>query len=141
MMNEIACVDTNLFIRIFTQDDPEQAEAALSVFREAANGGLTLIINDLIIAEIIWVLESAYHLDPSHISQQVLQFLNTTGLKVKPANLRTQTRALALYVEKNIDYIDAYIACWMEEHDISIIYTFNKRHFSRVDGIEVRVPI
>ena len=56
MTNKIACVDTNLIIRIFTNDVPEQALAALSVFREAANGELTLVINDLLIAEIIWVL-------------------------------------------------------------------------------------
>ena len=140
-MNEIACVDTNLFIRVFTKDEPEQSEAALSVFREAANGGLTLVINDLIIAEIIWVLRSSYRFDATRIRQQVLMFLNTPGLKVEPADLKSQADPLTLSVEKNIDYIDAYIACWMKAHDISIIYTFNKRHFSRVDGIEVRVPI
>ena len=140
-MNEIACVDTNLFIRIFTKDDPEQAEAALSVFREAANGGLTLVINDLIIAEIIWVLRSSYRLDATRIRHQVLTFLNTPGLKVEPADLNSQVEPLTLAVEKNIDYMDAYIACWMKAHDISIIYTFNKRHFSRVEGIQVRVPV
>ncbi len=140
-MNEIACVDTNLFIRIFTNDNLEQAQASLSVFREAVNGGLTLVINDLIIAEIIWVLRSTYGLDAARTRQHMLMSLNTVGLKVLPADLRSHAEALNLSVEKNIDYVDAYIACWMKEHDISIIYTFNKRHFSRIEGIQVRVPV
>ncbi len=140
MTNKIACVDTNLIIRIFTNDVPEQALAALSVFREAANGELTLVINDLLIAEIIWVLESSYKIKPDQIRQQVLTFLNTPGLKVEPADLKSRVEALNLYSDKNIDYIDAYTACWMKAHDIPVIYTFNKRHFSRIDGIEVRVP-
>lgn len=140
MTNEIAFVDTNLFIRIFTNDHPKLAQAALAVFRRAANGELTLVINDLLIAEIIWVLESSYNLDADQIRQKVLMFLNTPGLKVESADLSSQVQALNLYVEKNIDYVDAYIATWMKTRDISIIYTFNKKHFSRVDGIEVRVP-
>ena len=140
MTNKIACVDTNLIIRIFTNDVPEQALAALSVFREAANGELTLVINDLLIAEIIWVLESSYKIKPDQIRQQVLTFLNTPGLKVEPADLKSRVEALNLYADKNIDYIDAYTACWMKAHDIPVIYTFNKRYFSRIDGIEVRVP-
>ncbi|MEJ2748702.1 MAG: PIN domain-containing protein [Anaerolineae bacterium] len=140
MTNEVAFVDTNLFIRILTNDHPRLAQAALSVFQKAADGELTLVINDLLIAEIIWVLESFYELDASNIRQKVLKFLNTPGLKVEPADLSSRVPALNLYVEKNIDYIDAYIAAWMKAHDISIIYTFNKKHFSRIDGIEVRVP-
>jgi predicted nucleic acid-binding protein len=138
--NKLACVDTNFFIRIFTNDNPEQAQAALSIFRKAANGELTLMINDLLIAEIVWVLESSYKLDADDIRQKVLMFLNTPGLKVESADLKSRVQVLNLYAEKNIDYIDAYTATWMKAHDISIIYTFDKKHFSRVDGIEVRVP-
>jgi predicted nucleic acid-binding protein len=133
-------VDTNVFIRIFTNDDPKQAQAALAIFQKAADGELTLVINDLLIAEIIWILESSYKLNADRIRQQVLTFLNTPGLKVESADLSSRVQSLNYYAEKNIDYIDAYTACWMKDHDISVIYTFDKRHFSRVEGIEVRVP-
>jgi len=138
--SKTACVDTNFFIRILTNDDPAQTQAALSIFRKAVNGEITLVINDLLIAEIIWVLESSYQLNADDIRQKMLMVLNTPGLKVDPADLSSRVQALNLYAEKNIDYIDAYIVTWMKTHDIAIIYTFDKKHFSRIDGIEVTVP-
>jgi len=50
------------------------------------------------------------------------------------------TQALNIFVLQNIDYTDAYIAAWMQLHKIPVIYTFNRKHFARVPGFEVRVP-
>ena len=139
-MPETAVADTNLFIRLLTRDDLQQMLAAQIVFEKARVGEISLIIHDLLIAEIIWVLESLYNLDSNSIRERLLALLNTPGLTVKPADLGGQAQAVNIYADKNIDYIDAYTTCWMKAHDISVIYTFNKKHFSRVDGIEVRVP-
>lgn len=136
-MSERIFADTNLFIRIFTKDDPEQLEHVLALLQRAGNGEFTLVTNSTVIAEIVWVMEglgSAREL----IRDAIWSLLNTNGIQVDDANLIGT--AVDIYAIKNIDFIDAYNACWMHAHQIKTVYTFDQRHFSRVTGIDVKVP-
>lgn len=137
-MSEYAFVDTNLFLRYFLNDIPAQADAVEAIFTQARTGNLELITNELIIAEVVWVLESFYQLEREMIRKCVLSILNTPNLRVSSANIITQ--AIDVYVSKNIDFIDAFSTSWMQINHIKAAYTFDKKHFSRVAGIEVRVP-
>jgi predicted nucleic acid-binding protein len=51
-------VDTNVFLRFLTNDDPAKAKRAESLFRDALRGKIKLATSLLVIAEIIWTLES-----------------------------------------------------------------------------------
>lgn len=136
-MNKVFA-DTNLFLRIFTPDDPKQTEAVLRVFRQAANGEIALQTNALVIAEIIWVLLSSYKASRAKIHENVLGILNTPGVYVEHEAIIT--KAMDIFLHTNIDFIDAYSMSWMQANGMSVAYTFDRRHFSRVPGIEVRVP-
>jgi predicted nucleic acid-binding protein len=138
MKSEVIFADTNLFLRFLTKDVPEQAEAAHRLFLQAAQGEISLITTSMVIAEIVWTLESFYKETKDEIQQMVLSFLNTPGLEVDNGEL--VIRALRRYVDKNIDFIDAYNAAWMEIHDITTIYTFDQNHFSRIEGLTVLNP-
>lgn len=138
MKSEVIFADTNLFLRFLTKDVPEQAEAAHRLFLQAAQGDISLITTSMVITEIVWTLESFYKETKDEIQQMVLSFLNTPGLEVDNGEL--VIRALRWYVDKNIDFIDAYNAAWMEIHDITTIYTFDQNHFSRIEGLTVLNP-
>ena len=141
MNPEIVCIDTNVFIRLFTQDDPAQTQSALSLFREAQVGKFHFVVNDLIVAEMAWVLSRSYRLNPYQVRKHLLATINMPFIEVRPADLTMRlTDVLALDVTANIGYSDAYIATWMKVHQISAIYTFNHKHFSRVEGLDVRLP-
>ncbi len=136
-MSERIFADTNLFIRIFTKDDPEQLDHVLALLQRAGNGEFTLVTNSTVIAEIVWVMEglgSAREL----IRDAIWSLLNTNGIQVDDANLIGT--AIDIYAIKNIDFIDAYNASWMHARQIKTVYTFDQRHFSRVTGIDVKVP-
>jgi predicted nucleic acid-binding protein len=141
-MSEIACADTNVFVRALTLDDPAQTEAAHRLLKRIQTGDLTLVVNDVILTELLWVLKSKrYQLTSHEISERVEALLNTDGILVQPANLSANlTEALHLYVSQNIEYTDAYIGCWMKHNGIDTIYTFNARHFNRIQGITVKIP-
>ena len=111
MENEIRFADTNLFLHYLTNDVPEQADAIEHLFRAAAEGGPTLVTNNLVIAEIIWVLESHYQLSRADIQNRVTAILNTPGLEVIDEDIILQS--ILWYGEKNVDFIDAYNAAWM----------------------------
>jgi len=136
-MSKRAFVDTNLFIRLITKDDPQQLDAVLSLFRHASSGKVTLVTNVTVIAEIVWVLERK-KADRTMIREAVGAILNTPGIEVDSAPLVAQ--AIDVYATKNIDFVDAYNIFWMRANGLKTVYTFDHRHFSRVGGIDVNVP-
>ena len=136
-MSERIFADTNLFIRIFTKDDPEQLGYVMTLLRRAGKGEFTLVTNAVVIAEIVWVMEGMGSIREV-IRDAIWSLLNTKGVEVDQANLIGQ--AIDIYAAKNIDFIDAFNVSWMQTHQIKSVYTFDHRHFSRITGIDVKVP-
>ncbi len=83
----------------------------------------------------MWVLESFYQLKTGAILELVEAVINTSGLDV--ADKSTIISALRLYRSKNIDFIGAWIIEFAKERGVKTIYTFDKRHFRDMEGIEV----
>jgi predicted nucleic-acid-binding protein len=131
-------VDTNLFLRYLTNDAPAQADAVEKLLRQAEQGKSQLVTNGIVIAEIVWTLESYYELERDEIQNKVLAILNTSGLEISDGNLIL--KAIIWYAEKNVDFIDAYNAAWMEQNGIEKIYTIDQKHFARFDDVEVIKP-
>lgn len=138
MKAEAVFADTNLFLRYLTNDVPAQADAVEMLLKRAAKGELLLMTSSLVIAEIVWTLESFYRLPKKDISGKVLAILNTHGLKVENSDLLLQ--AAIWYAEKNVDFIDAYHAAWLSQQDISRVATFDLKHFQRFEGLVVEAP-
>ena len=82
--------------------------------------------------------ESYYQLCKEDIRDKVLMILNTPGLDVADRDLITE--AIFSYVDENIDFVDAFNACWMKQQGIETIYTFDQKHYKRVQGIRVKMP-
>ena len=125
-------VDTNIFIRFLTDDVPEKVDACEEIFKKAVENQETLFTTDLVIAEIVWALESFYELSKNEIQDKVEKILNTPNLICPHKDLILS--ALILYSEKNIDYIDAYNALILKEHGIEEIYSYDK-HYDRIDWL------
>lgn len=123
-MNEPAFTDSNLFLRYFLNDIPEQADAVEEILKKAHSGNLTLVTNELVIAEVIWVLESFYGLEREKIRSIVLSIINTPNIQIASSDVVTQ--AIDSYVVKNIDFIDAFNAFWMKSKGLTVVYTFDK---------------
>ena len=138
MSPESYFADTNVFLRYLTDDLPKQADAFEAILRQAAAGEASLVTNHMVIAEIVWTLESYYRLSKSEIQEKVFAMLNTPGLQVENADLVLQ--AMLWYVELNVDYIDAYNVAWMLENGLQTACTFERAHFSRFEAINVMVP-
>jgi predicted nucleic acid-binding protein len=126
-------VDTNLFLRYLTNDIPAQAEILDRLLCQAAKGQVVLVSNPMVIAEIVWTLESYYRLSPADIRPKIWAMLSTPGLETAEGELVGS--AVDAYVEKNVDFIDAYNAMWMKQHGIATICTLDRRHFGRMEGI------
>ena len=131
-------VDTNLFIRYLTNDDPEKADRVEKLLVQAKSGTLNLVTTEMVIAEIVWVLESFYELTPKVIAPLIRGILATPGLEV--INGPLISRALELYEGQNVDFVDGYIAAVMEKQGISVLYSFDRKHISRIRTITRKEP-
>lgn len=93
-------VDTNIFLRFLTNDDPIKAKKAEALFKAAVNGKQRLRTSLLVIAEIVWTLESFYELPKEDIANKIAMILNTPHLTCSEAPLIR--RALDLYLPGSI---------------------------------------
>ncbi len=130
-------IDTNLLVRYLINDDQKKADAVDNLLDKAIKGEVRIIIPSVVIAELVWVLESFYQLKEDAILELVEAIVNTSGLDVTDKS--TVISALRLYKNRNIDFIDAWIIEFAKERGIKTIYTFDKKHFRNIEGIEITI--
>jgi len=121
-------VDTNIFLCFLTNDDPRKADACEQLFKKAVSGKESLFTTELVIAEIVWVLESYYGVGKHQVRSHIEKILNTRNLHCP--NKEVILHALAAYAEQNVDYVDAYNAFFIKMAGITELYSYD-RHFDR----------
>ena len=131
-------VDTNIFLRYLTNDDPAKANRVGTVLQNTIDGEMRLMTNLMVVAELVWTLESYYGLSKQDIREKLSILLNTPNLDV-PEKQRI-LKSLAVYGEQNIDFIDAYNAYFAKDRGITLILTYDKKHFDRIDWLQRREP-
>jgi len=130
-------IDTNLLVRYLINDDQKKADAVDNLLDRAIKGEARIIVPSVVIAELVWVLESFYQLKADVILELVEAIVNTSGLDVTDKSMVIS--ALRLYKNRNIDFIDAWIIEFAKERGIKTIYTFDKKHFRDIEGIEITI--
>jgi len=131
-----ASVDTCFFLRYLTGEPPEEADKADKVLHEAQEGRLQLVVPTMVIAEIIWVLEtSIFNLSRHQAAEKAIAILNMKGIHVR--NARLLEEAANLHARLNIDFTDAYLACFTKDNSLEGIYTFDTTDFSKVSWVRV----
>ncbi len=132
-----AYVDSNVILRFLTGDPPEMAAQAHALFEAVEQGEVTLVLDEIVVAETVWVLQSFYG-HPHHDIARVLQeLLSHKGLEAD--DTLGLLAALHLFAEKNVDFADALVAVHMERRGMREIFSFD-RHFDRLPGIIRQSP-
>jgi len=111
-------VDANVVLRFLTGDPPDMAARALELMDRAEKGDIGLRVSHLVIAEIVWVLSSFYKYAKTQIAEALISFLGADGIFVEDPDLLIQT--LHDMAEKNVDFIDAYLAALSRSQEESI---------------------
>lgn len=132
-----AYIDANVILRYITKDPPAMAEAARKVFMEAQKGKVGLKIIPLIVAEVVWVLESFYNYSKNQVAETLIQFLLCDGLEVEQLSLLIE--ALTVYQKKNLDFADALLGVTALENGPPSVYSFDQ-HLERIDGVKRLIP-
>jgi predicted nucleic acid-binding protein len=125
----IAFVDTNILIRHLTNDPPDQARRATSILENAER----LILTDVVVAELVYVLESHYEQPRKEVAQTVQSLLALPSIALADHDL--VLRAIELYEHARLDFAEAYLVAAAELSGVRAVASFD-RTLDRVDGLE-----
>lgn len=102
-----AYVDANVILRFLTKDPPKEAAQSAELFEAVHRGEITLILDEIVIAEVVWVLQSYYGHSVSEIAPTLLDLLADEGLEAKDKG--GMMEAIRLFSSRNIDFVDALL--------------------------------
>ena len=127
-------LDTNVVIRLLTQDDPAQRRAALK-FGAGLGKDYGAFLPLVAILELDWALRSKLGFSKTDVIRAVSKLLNTRGLTVENHSL--VVKVLHLVEMNNADFADAMIACRSTEEGCETIKTFDIKAVRKVPGMEL----
>ena len=124
-------VDTNIFVRFLVDDDTAPSQVLLA--RTAIKKAKKIFVPQLVQAETVWVLKSAYNFNKRDILQ-VLQRMSEHGAIVLQYEI-SFANALMAYAEYNVGFSDCLILEESKQVDCKLI-TFDKK-FSKLTNAKL----
>ena len=128
-----AFIDTNVLIRHLTGNPPHLAAQATQFLRESDE----LLLADVIVAEVIYVLESFYEAPRAQVAELVRAVVGFPAMKVLDDELLL--RAVEIYEVDRLDFADAYLVACAERTGVSAVASFD-RSIDRVSTVERLEP-
>lgn len=128
-----AFLDTNVLVRHFTGDPPEQARRATRYLDQAE----TLLLPDLILAEIAYVLESYYEAPRQQVAEALRSILAFRAIRVVDGPLLL--RAVELFEVHGLDYAGAYLVASAERTGVGVVASFD-RAIDRIGTVRREEP-
>jgi len=125
-------LDANIVLRFLTNDLLEKADRCAKLLILIEAGSEEVWLPDLVLADIVWTLEKFYNQSKKRIQELLIPILELHGLRY--TNKKVAKDALRLYVEKNLDWTDAFVAAQMLAQKKIEIYSYD-RDFDKIEGI------
>jgi predicted nucleic acid-binding protein len=132
-------IDTDVIIRLLTQDDLKKQAEAAALFEQVKAGKLTVVAPVTVIADAVYVLSSPrlYNVPRSEVSELLSPLVRLPGFRIR--HRRAVLRALELYASTNIDFGDALIVASMERAGSHIVYSYDT-HFDSIPTVTRHPP-
>ena len=80
-------VDTNVLVRYIVQDDPAQSHAATRYLERHCTAKSPGYICLIVLCELVWVLDSAYHYQRKHIAEVLKGVLDAAEFDIEQADI------------------------------------------------------
>ncbi len=128
-------IDSNVFLRYLTQDDPRQQQLAAAIVASIARGDEECCTTDVHIHETVYILASpaGYKMAHQDISNIVRPLVAMPGLKIR--NKRRCLDALDIFAQHEfLDFADALAIAYMRQHGVTDVYSFD-RDFNRINDV------
>lgn len=117
-------IDTNILVRYLTQDDIAQSKSAEVLLDKYLTKPKSVLINNIVICELIWVLDRGYKYSKDQIVEVVRQILSTEEFAFE--NQKVLWLALEHFEKKRLDFSDTLIGQLNKNQGCKATYTFDK---------------
>ena len=125
-------LDANVVLRHFTGQPPEMAARATIALVEAPPR--SLVLTDLIVAEIVYVLQGPYARPRDEVARLVEATLSLGSVIVD--NEALLRRTLEHYRQRSMDWPDAYLVALVELRHLAGLLSFDSLH-AKITGLAV----
>lgn len=117
---ETYLLDTNIIIRFLRQDHPTMGPAARGMFQAAARGEVRLLLEESIVAEAVYVLQSVYKQSRADIAD-TLQAIVRRAPAIQSERPAVLHDALDRYRRQpQVDFADALLAALAVDKQIRV---------------------
>ena len=128
-------LDTNVLVRLLVEDDPVQTEQARRFIERHCTPESPGFINCLVLAELVWVLESFYRFDRIRIAAAIE---SVTAGRDRVVEHHDDVRgALAEFKSTSIDFTDAMIGRINRARGCEATATFDRKAARLNDFIRI----
>lgn len=102
-------LDSNIILRHFLQDIPEQSEKAGRIIEEIEKGERVGFVSVLVVNELIWILKRFYNLKRREYIPQILKILQINNIKVVEVKKEVLITILERMKKREVDFTDVYL--------------------------------
>lgn len=103
----VALIDTNVIVRFLVGDHEKYLVESTKIFESIESRRIEVGILDTVIMEILFVMIKYYKLPKNDVVNDLKSILAMEG--IVNTNKVVLVEALSLYVDRNIDFVDALI--------------------------------
>jgi predicted nucleic-acid-binding protein len=116
-------LDTNVLVRFLVRDDEGQHARAAALLQRGIGAGEAFFVADVVLAEVVWVLQSRYRLDRRAISEVLRALTEAEHLHFESAE-RT-IRAWRRFRDGRGGFADYLIAERARDEKCDVVATFD----------------
>lgn len=123
-MKNVYFLDTNVIIRFLLQDNKILFKKAKAIFKKAENGFYKLYIDEIVVAECIWLLSSFYKSSKEETIQMLIKIISFDFVICDNKNLLIDT--MMMVDKHNLSFVDCWLNLKSKVMDFQLI-TFDKK--------------
>jgi predicted nucleic-acid-binding protein len=127
-------LDTNILVRYFAQDDPDQSRTATEIVEQRLTEQNPGFISTVVMAETVWVLDRAYHLADAAIATVIERILQAEVFAVEDE--QQVFTAMIAFRDGLGSFADALIAALADKAGCLVTLTFDRRAL-RLPGVSL----
>lgn len=131
-------LDTNVFIRHFMGDHPNQSPRATEFLASVARGERLVRVSDCVVFEVVFVLHKTYGISREHVQNEFGQLLAISGIVLPEKHLFAETFELWSN-EAGLSFVDCYQLCFARHLEPPRVDTFDRK-MNRLPDVECIEP-
>jgi len=117
-------IDTNILLRLFTGETGLLQDEARKILDKIDNGKISALVNELVIAECIWVLLSVYKKTKPEVVEAIENIILRDGYEIRDKDIISES--LNIFVKNNISWVDSYLYCQSKKLNLKLV-TFDAK--------------